>query len=118
MIGFIVLNVKNGEVEKFFRQSPKEGHIEIAERIIRQLGVTKKYENSQWGKMNNPVDYLVYVEGGVKVGTRWNNRVVTYCPNSLKRKLYKVLGEYVQRSYKIDKVSDPTKYKTKISNFH
>lgn len=115
MIGFIL--EKNGNIEEFFRETPKEGHIEIAERIIRQLGATKKYKNSRWGKMNNPVDYLVYEEGGLKIGTRWDHRIVTYCPNSVKRKLYKVLREYINRSYKIDEVADPTRA-TSISNFH
>lgn len=107
MIGFILLS-ENYETKVFKKEREEKGHIEIAVRTIREIGAESRYKKSKWGKMDNPVDYLVYEEGAIKLGTRWEDRVVTYCPNSMSKKLYPVVREYIMRSYRVDEVFDPT----------
>lgn len=115
MLGFILLS-ENNETKTFVKEKGEKGHIEIAVRTIREIGAESRYKKSKWGKMDNPVDFLVYEEGAIKLGTRWEDRVVTYCPNSMSKKLYPVVREYNMRSYRIDEVYDPTT--STLNRFH
>ena len=106
-LGFILLS--NDETTKeFIRRKDERGHIEVAIRAIRECNLQQKYEKSKWGKMNNPVDFLVFEEGAIKLGTRWEDRVITYCPNSISKKLYALVQDYINRMYRVDEVQDPT----------
>ena len=106
MLGFIV--IKNEKMQSFLKQENEKGHIEIALRLIRMLGWQEKYQRSKWGKMNNPVDYLVFEEGAIKLGTRWEDRVITYCPNTIEKRIYPIIRDYSNRRYRLDEVYDPT----------
>ena len=115
-LGFILLTI-NDQTKAFFKEKGEKGHIEVALRTIRVMDLQEKYEKSKWGKMNNPVDFLVFEEGALKLGTRWEDRVLTYCPNSISKKIYPVIREYISRIYRIDEVYDPTTI-FEVANFH
>ena len=106
-LGFILLT-RDEKPKEFIRREGERGHIEVALRAISECNLQSKYEKSKWGKMNNPVDFLVFEEGAIKLGTRWEDRVVTFCPNSISKKLYVLVQDYINRMYRVDEVQDTT----------
>ena len=76
---------------KFFQEEGEKGHIEIALRVIKEIGKQKKYE--QQTKWKDPVDFLVYSIGALKVGNRWTERVVTYCPYVVTSEMLDIIAE-------------------------
>ena len=95
-LGFVMPNGKT-----YDQENQSEGHIEIARRVIEAENLVEKYQNSKW---NDPVDFLLFVEGALKVGNRWGKRVVSYYPNMLTSTIQKHLESYKNRCYAEDKV--------------
>lgn len=107
-IGFVILiDDMSYDTITYTKMDDERGHIEIARRIIREIGLEKRYKDSKWGKMDNPVDYLVYEEGAIKIGNRWGAKIITYCPDSISRKIYPKLQEYIDDWYQVDEVNRP-----------
>lgn len=70
--------------DKYLQEANEEGHIEVARRVIEKNSMSDRYERSKW---NDPVDFLVFEEGALKIGNRWGAQVITYYPNKLSRKI-------------------------------
>lgn len=85
---------------------PNEGHIEVANRVIRIEKLEIKYKNliTTW---SDPVDFLVFVEGALKIGNRWGERVITYYPHALARNVRDEIESYVSRNYRKETVYPP-----------
>ena len=111
-LGFIL---ESGEV--FLRAiGDEEGHIEIAERIIQQKGWSNEFASGCWG--NNPVDFLIYEKGALKVGNRWGSRKVSYYPAKLSREVRDFIDEYRARNYEIEAVTLPGGIQSPTRYFH
>lgn len=89
----------------FFQKAGEHGHIEVALRVISEIGKQKKFE--QQTKWTDPVDFLVFTMGALKVGNRWNEKVVTYCPNAINTEIQDIIAEYRRERYKVDEVQEP-----------
>lgn len=113
-IGFIVR--RNGETRTFFNKNEEKKHIDLAKRVIREMGLEEEYKKSKWACNDNPVDYLVYAQGGIKLGTRWEERVIVYSLEDIQNQMYSVIKEYIARGYRVEKVSQP-RFST-IAYFH
>ena len=88
-----------------FQQKNDHGHIEIAFRLISKIGKTSQYE--QQTKWKDPVDFLVFTMGALKVGNRWNEKVITYCPNAISTEMRDIIAEYIKERYEVDEVQEP-----------
>ena len=75
----------------FFQQEGEKGHIETALRVIEEIGKKEKYE--QQTKWKDPVDFLVYSVGALKVGNRWKEKVITYCPYLVDKEMQVIFDE-------------------------
>lgn len=100
---------------KFFKEESEKGHIEVALRVIEGIGKKEEYERQ--AKWKDPVDYLVFCIGALKVGNRWQERVITYYPYTVGNELQSIINEYKQAQYKIDEVFEPTDNTDAISMF-
>lgn len=100
--------------EKAFRDSEKDGHIEVAERIIKSnAGMAAKYEHSIW---RDPVDFLIFDEGALKVGNRYGVLVITYYPKLLSKPVKDAIIEYRALGYKEDRLEPPGVFG--VARFH
>lgn len=106
-IGFVL---SNGE--RYFKEESESGHIEVAFRILNlpeNKSLKNMYEKSVWGNMNNPVDFLVFEEGALKVGIKYGTeRVLLYYPYMVSRKTDEAMVEYKSRHYRICEVYPPS----------
>ena len=90
----------------FFQEEGERGHIEIALRVIEEIGKKQKYETQT--KWKDPVDFLVYSIGVLKVGNRWEEKIITYCPYLVTSEIQDIIVEYKKERYKVDEVYEPT----------
>lgn len=98
-LGFVM---PNGD--KYLREQENHGHIEVAEKIIAEERLTLRFEKSQW---EDPVDFLLFEEGALKIGSRYGERVISYYPNLLTRKVRDAILEYKSKNYREDSVHPP-----------
>lgn len=98
-LGFFVYN-------DYYGQEGKEGHIEIAHRILSQKPAWRNhFELQARTKWKDPVDFLVFVKGAVKIGNRWGARVVTYSSAHMDKEMLTCLMEYKARGWKLEDVA-------------
>ncbi|MBQ3409256.1 MAG: hypothetical protein IJH12_08655 [Clostridia bacterium] len=105
-LGFILSNGKC-----YFKEDSEKGHIEVAVRILNlpeNKSLKSRYEKSVWGDMNNPVDFLVFEEGALKVGIKYGTeRVVVFYPYMISRKTDEAIAEYRSKHYRVCEVYPP-----------
>lgn len=109
-LGFVL---QNGDT--YLRKTKSEGHIEIARRIINDTQMTKDFEKSSY---TDPVDYLIFVQGALKIGSRWGDRVIVYYPAKVNKKIEEAISEYTQKNYREDKVYPPQSHTSLCAFFH
>ena len=111
-LGFVMPNGKT-----YDQENQSDGHIEIARRVITSENLDEKYKNSRW---NDPVDFLIFDEGALKVGNRWGKRVVSYYPNMITSVIQEYIESYTSLCYTEDRVSPPDgeSGRSLISFFH
>ena len=85
------------------KEDPKEGHIEIAKRILAKRPAWLQHFREN-GKYRDPVDYLIFTKGAVKIGNRWGNKVITYDSKFLDKEIDTCLCEYRSHGWKDEDV--------------
>lgn len=97
--------------ERYFKEESEKGHIEVAMRILNMpenKSLKLMYERSVWSSMNNPVDFLVFEEGALKVGIKYGTeKVLLYYPYMISHKTDEALAEYMSKHYRICEVYPP-----------
>ncbi len=99
---------------KYFQLETEKGHIEVAMRVINIENLSERFEKSKW---NDPVDFLIFDIGAIKIGNRWGSRVISYYPNLLDRKSEEVIAIYKMRHYDEDPVYPPGSHQDIFSCF-
>lgn len=89
---------------KYLREQEDHGHIEVAKKIIAEEKLSARYQKSPW---KDPVDFLLFEEGALKVGNRWGERVILYYPNLLTKRVKDAILEYRAIHYREDSVHPP-----------
>ena len=102
-LGFVL-----SDGEKFLKEESERGHIEVAFRILNASSRMKgRFERSIWAP-DNPVDFLIFEEGAIKVGNRWGDtRIIQYYPYMLCRKVEEIFAEYCSLNYDVREVYLP-----------
>lgn len=85
------------------KNSPTEGHIEIARRILNKRPAWLQHFEKN-GKYSDPVDYLIFTKGAVKIGNRWGKKVITYDSKFLDKEVETCLWVYMSRGWKVEDV--------------
>lgn len=87
------------------REDGNEGHIEIASRILSQKEAWKRHFETQaktgW---RDPVDFLVYIKGAVKIGNRWGKKVITYSSFHLDNEMQECISYYKMHGWRVEDI--------------
>lgn len=91
---------------EYYGQEGKEGHIEIAYRILSKRPAWKNhFENQAKTKWRDPVDFLVFVKGAVKIGNRWGAKVITYSGAHMDKEMLTCIMEYKSHNWRLEDVA-------------
>lgn len=90
--------------EYYEQSNPEEGHIEIAMRILegRPTWLQSFKAND---KYRDPVDFLIYTKGAVKIGNRWGAKVLSYNSRFLDKEMEGCICEYNSCGWILDDVA-------------
>lgn len=84
---------------EIFQQDDQDNHVDIAFRLINQKGWKVYFEQSS---ESDPVDYLVFRCGALKVGNRYFGKTVSFYPNRISLHIQQKINEYKALGYEID----------------
>ena len=79
-----------------------DGHIEIASRIIDSKSWKSQFESDP--KWKDPVDFLIYRKGAIKIGNRWGARKLSYSSRMSDKETDGVIIEYQSAGWEIEDV--------------
>ena len=82
----------------------KNGHIEIANKVIEQNGWKGQFQVS---KFNDPVDFLIFEKEAIKIGNQLGKNIITLADNTSGREVDNLLVIYEKMRWKIDYVHNP-----------
>ena len=86
---------------EYYGRNSNEGHIEIAQRILNKHPSWLSHFETQ-SKWKDPVDFLVYFKGAVKIGNRWGKKVVSYSSYHMDKEMEGCLAEYKSARWQLD----------------
>ena len=90
---------------KYYEQEKDEGHIEIALRILASKPAWKNhFDNQAETGWEDPVDFLVFIKGAVKIGNRWGKKVITYSSAHLDKEMDACILEYKSHGWSTEDV--------------
>ena len=89
--------------EYYSKESTSEGHIEIAKRIINNKPSWRAQFESET-RWKDPVDFLIYRKGAIKIGNRWGARKISYSSLMLDKETEGVLIEYQSAGWEVEDV--------------
>lgn len=88
---------------ELFQESNLDNHVDIALRIIKEKGWEEYLQQSNY---SDPVDFLVFNCGALKVGNCYLGKIVTVYPSKVSPYIQERINFYKKEGYQIDFASN------------
>lgn len=87
----------------YSKENSTDGHIEIARRILERKPswLAAFNENTRY---RDPVDFLIFCKGAIKIGSRFGMKTVIYSSRNLDKEMQTILMEYKNKGWKLEDV--------------